>query len=89
MSRLPRRTVDYHVGQSTIKVDILDTAGNLEFPAMRRLSISSAHAFLLVYSIDDKDSFEEVRQLWSQIRQQRTGALDLPCVIAGNKVIDT
>jgi len=77
---------DYVVSGSTIKVDILDTAGNLEFPAMRRLSISTAHAFLLVYSIDDLDSFQEVRQLWQQIREQRTGYQELPCVVAGNKV---
>jgi small GTP-binding protein len=77
---------DYDVGGSTIKVDILDTAGNLEFPAMRRLSISTAHAFLLVYAIDDRESFNEVCQLWEQIREQRSGYQELPCVVAGNKV---
>jgi len=70
-----------------VKVDILDTAGHLEFPAMRRLSISTAHAFLLVYSIDDRGSFDEVRRLWEQIKEERTGYSQLPCVIAGNKVL--
>jgi len=59
---------------------------NLEFPAMRRLSISTAHAFLLVYSIDDRASFDEVRRLWEQIKEERTGYTELPCVVAGNKV---
>lgn len=77
---------DYNVNGSTVKVDILDTAGNLEFPAMRRLSISTAHAFLLVYSVTDQKSFDEVRQLWDQIKEQKPNYRDLPCVIAGNKV---
>ena len=79
---------EYELEGTTIKVDILDTAGNLEFPAMRRLSISTAHAFLLVYSIDDRASFDEVRRLWEQIKEERTGYRELPCVVAGNKVSD-
>lgn len=71
-----------------IKVDILDTAGNLEFPAMRRLSISTAHAFLLVFAVDDRDSFAEIRQLWDLIGELRTNREEIPCVIAANKVID-
>lgn len=76
---------DYTVNGSTIKVDILDTAGNLEFPAMRRLSISTGHAFLLVYSIADRESFDEVRRLWDQIKEQKPNCRELPCVVAGNK----
>jgi len=69
-----------------LKVDILDTAGNLEFPAMRRLSISTAHAFLLVFAVDSKESFDEVCQLWEQIGEQRPNRDEIPCVIAANKV---
>ena|SRR6218665_1392586 len=76
---------NFNVNGSTIKVDILDTAGNLVFPAMRRLSISTAHAFLLVFAVDDRESFLEVKQLWDQIREQRSNYQDLPCVVAANK----
>ncbi|ELU11657.1 hypothetical protein CAPTEDRAFT_179488 [Capitella teleta] len=76
---------DYDVNGSLIKVDVLDTAGNLEFPAMRRLSISTAHAFLLVFALDNEDSFTEVKALWEQIKEQRTNFKDLPCVVVGNK----
>ena len=70
---------------SLVSLDILDTAGNLEFPAMRRLSISTAHAFLLVFAIDNRESFEEVRCLWQQIEELRTNLADLPRVVAANK----
>jgi len=69
-----------------LQVDILDTAGNLEFPAMRRLSISTAHAFLLVFAVDSRQSFDEVCQLWEQIGEQRPNRDEIPCVIAANKV---
>ncbi|KAI8793839.1 GTP-binding protein Rhes, partial [Biomphalaria glabrata] len=63
---------DYNIRGSLIKVDFLDTAGNLTFPAMRRLSITTAHGFVLVYSITQAESFEEVKNLWAQIQEERS-----------------
>ena len=77
---------EYIIQGAEIRVDFLDTAGNLIFPAMRRLSITTAHAFVLVYSITDVSTFEEVKQLWEQIKEARSNYQDLPCVIVGNKV---
>ncbi|ESO06619.1 hypothetical protein HELRODRAFT_124648, partial [Helobdella robusta] len=77
------KTFVYNGG--VISVDILDTAGNLEFPAMRRLSISTAQAFLLVFVLGNKESFEEVKNLWNQIQEQKSNINDLPRVIAANK----
>ena len=36
---------DFQIGDSTLKVDFLDTAGDDQFPVMRRLSISSGPNF--------------------------------------------
>lgn len=77
---------EYHINGHSINVDILDTAGTMQFPAMRRLSISTAHAFLLIYSIDDDNSFEVVKQIHEQIREQRTNWDELPIVVIGNKL---
>ncbi|XP_063602513.1 GTP-binding protein Di-Ras2-like [Penaeus indicus] len=77
---------DYEIGQITLKVDILDTAGDFQFPAMRRLSIANAHAFLIVYSISSSQSFETVRQCIEEIKEQRVDFEDIPIVIAGNKM---
>ncbi|CAF0814067.1 unnamed protein product [Rotaria sp. Silwood1] len=76
---------EFTVDDKTIKVDILDTAGNMEFPAMRRLSIATSHAFILVYSVDNMSSFEEIRHIIEQIKEQRTNYAEIPIVVVGNK----
>ncbi|KAF6203135.1 hypothetical protein GE061_003551 [Apolygus lucorum] len=68
------------------QVDILDTCGDLQFPAMRRLSIATAHAFLLVYSITSEESFNAVQRCFEEVREQRPDFQDIPIVVAGNKV---
>lgn len=76
---------EYDLGGVTLKVDILDTSGDMQFPAMRRLSIATAHAFLLVYATTSAPSFGCVKQCFEEIREQRADFQDIPIVIAGNK----
>ncbi|XP_055918234.1 GTP-binding protein Di-Ras2 [Eupeodes corollae] len=76
---------EYEVGGVTLKVDILDTSGDMQFPAMRRLSIATANAFLLVYATTSTPSFLCVKQCFEEIREQRADFQDIPIVIAGNK----
>lgn len=66
-------------------LDILDTSGAYEFPAMRALSMQSADAFILVYDITDADSFAEVRALRDQIHETKESTA-VPIVVVGNKV---
>lgn len=69
--RYRRTTEDLHRGEyeladgSTLTLDILDTCGAMEFPAMRRLSIQFGDAFLLVYAVDDAATWKEVEELRS------------------------
>lgn len=77
---------EYDFGTTTLRVDFLDTAGDSQFPAMRRLSISSAHAFLLVYAADDARSFDALKACLEEIREQRADFTSIPIVIAGNKI---
>lgn len=53
----------------SVEIDILDTSGSHEFPAMHKLAISTGDAFLLVYSIDKADSFENVRKLKDEVKE--------------------
>ncbi|XP_060071396.1 ras-related protein Rap-1-like [Ylistrum balloti] len=77
---LHRKVVDLN-GRKVI-LDILDTAGTHEFPAMRKLAIATSDAFVLVYSVDNDASFDEVKLLREQIIEERN---DVPIVIVGNK----
>lgn len=69
-----------------LQVDILDTAGDMQFPAMRRLSIATAHAFLLVYATTSASSFDSIKRCFEEVREQRADYQDIPFVVAGNKL---
>merc|ERR1711915_426796 len=44
-------------------LQITDTTGSHQFPAMQRLSISKGPAFILVYSITSRQSIEELKPI--------------------------
>ncbi|XP_062711738.1 GTP-binding protein Di-Ras2 [Aedes albopictus] len=85
-----KRTVEemhhghFSVGGVNLTLDILDTSGSYEFPAMRALSISSAEAFILVYDITDSVTFEEVKAIRQQIHEIKATTA-VPIVVVGNK----
>ena len=76
---------EYEVDGMWLTLDILDTAGAYPFAVMRNLAIHSAHAFVLVYNISDKASFDVVRDLRLQIIKQKKQE-QFPIVVVGNKI---
>jgi GTPase SAR1 family protein len=58
----------------------------MQFPAMRRLSIATAHAFLLVYATTSAASFDSIKCFFEEVREQRADYQDIPFVVAGNKL---
>ena len=65
-------------------VEILDTAGTEQFASMRQLYITNGEAFALVYSIDSRDSFEEVQEIYTQLTELKKRE-ELTVVLVGNK----
>lgn len=73
-------------GSNALRLDVLDTAGDQQFPAMRRLSIATAHAFLLVYAATSAPSFHALQRCLQELQEQRPDYQDVPIVVAGNKL---
>jgi len=65
-------------------VDILDTAGQEEFSAMREHYMRRGEGFLLVYSITDRDSFDTINAYHQQILRVKDTE-SVPIVLVGNK----
>ncbi|KAM8983650.1 GTP-binding protein Di-Ras2 [Ara ararauna] len=71
--------------KSICTLQITDTTGSHQFPAMQRLSISKGHAFILVYSITSRQSLEELKPIYEQICQIKGDTENIPIMLVGNK----
>lgn len=65
-------------------LQVLDTAGSYQFPAMKRLTLQYGEAFILVYSVTDPASLDEALKLQQEIYEAK-GTEDVPMVLVGNK----
>ncbi|XP_059165451.1 ras-related protein R-Ras2-like [Physella acuta] len=72
--------IDEHVA----RLDILDTAGQEEFSAMREQYMRSGEGFLLVYSVIDRSSFEEIFKFHRQILRVKDRD-EFPMLLVANK----
>ncbi|KAG6803818.1 dexamethasone-induced Ras-related protein 1 isoform X1 [Apis mellifera caucasica] len=89
----------YRIKGEVHQLDLLDTSGNHPFPAMRRLSFLTGDLFVVVFSLDCRESFEEAIRLRESILETKVSAtqsatksrskshfnLKVPMVIVGNK----
>ncbi|KAL7645688.1 UNVERIFIED_CONTAM: hypothetical protein RMT77_002565 [Armadillidium vulgare] len=66
-------------------LEILDTAGSHCFPAMRELSIRCGRAFVVVFAVNNEQSFHEAKNICSII-QKTKGTENVPIVLVGNKI---
>lgn len=65
-------------------LDILDTAGQEEYSAMREQYMRTGEGFLLVYSVIERESFNELSTFYQQILRVKDTD-DVPIVLVGNK----
>ncbi|CAD6573723.1 MAG: Ras GTPase [Cyphobasidiales sp. Tagirdzhanova-0007] len=65
-------------------LDVLDTAGQEEYSAMREQYMRTGEGFLLVYSITSRNSFEEISQFHQQILRVKDRDT-FPVIVVANK----
>ena len=66
------------------QLEILDTAGQDDYQTMLDTWINSVDGFILVYSIDNKESFESTKMRYERILKLKTDQ-KISIIIAGNK----
>ncbi|MCH0629797.1 GTP-binding protein [Kocuria palustris] len=72
------------IDDEQVLLDVLDTAGQEEYSAMREQYMRTGEGFLLVYSINLRNSLEELTAFYEQIL--RVKDLDsVPVLVVGNK----
>merc|ERR1711944_265663 len=72
------------IDDKVARLDILDTAGQEEFSAMREQYMRSGEGFLLVFSLTERQSFEEVYKFHKQVLRVKDRD-EFPMLIVGNK----
>ena len=72
------------IDDETCLLDILDTAGQEEYSAMRDQYMRNGQGFLCVYSITSRGSFQEVSAFREQILRVKD-ADRVPMLVVGNK----
>ncbi|KAI1726233.1 ras family domain-containing protein [Ditylenchus destructor] len=68
----------------TCLLDILDTAGQEEYSAMRDQYMRTGEGFLLVFALNEYKSFENIQHYREQIRRVKDSD-EVPMVLVGNK----
>lgn len=68
----------------TCLLDILDTAGQEEYSAMRDQYMRTGEGFLLVFAVNSAKSFEDIGTYREQIQRVKD-AEEVPMVLVGNK----
>ena len=76
---------EFEIHGRPVSFDIQDVSGSYvyEFPAMKSVSLASADAFIIVFSMDSSESWEEVSRLRDMVHEAKDP--EVPIVVVGNK----
>eukprot|EP01127_Copromyxa_protea_P009756 TRINITY_DN2319_c0_g5_i1.p1 TRINITY_DN2319_c0_g5~~TRINITY_DN2319_c0_g5_i1.p1 ORF type:complete len:194 (+),score=52.81 TRINITY_DN2319_c0_g5_i1:103-684(+) len=72
------------IDSETCLLDVLDTAGQEEYSAMRDQYMRTGQGFILTYAITSRQSYDEMNVFRDQIHRVKD-ADHVPIVLAGNK----
>lgn len=67
-----------------VKIDLLDTAGQETFSAMRELYVANGDGFIFVYSITQEWSFANLKDFYTSLQRRRVNNIP-PLILVGNK----
>jgi len=73
------------IDNDTCLLDILDTAGQEEYSAMRDQYMRTGEGFLCVFAVNNENSFREVDLYREQIKRVKDSEM-VPMVLVGNKI---
>lgn len=55
---------DITINNQIVELSLWDTAGQEEFDRIRLLSYEDTHVFLLCFSVENRDSFQNIQDKW-------------------------
>lgn len=76
-------TVEKYISEKPCSIDILDTAGQDDYASLIDTWINSSDGFILVFSITDRESFDNVKLRYDRIKANKGD--DFRVILAGNK----
>lgn len=78
--------IDAEIDNEVVGLDILDTAGQEVFSAVRDRYMRDGEGFLLVYSLIARPTFVPMSKISEQIKRVKDTDKHVPIVLVGNKV---
>ncbi len=78
--------IDAEIDNEVVGLDILDTAGQEVFSAVRDRYMRDGEGFLLVYSLIERTTFVPMSKISEQIKRVKDTDRHVPVVLVGNKV---
>jgi Ras-related protein Ral-A len=69
-----------------VQIDILDTAGQEDYPAVRDGYLKHGDGFLLVFDLTNRETFESVKNHRENVLRVKMDDKTLPIILVGNKM---
>ena len=73
------------VDNSPCVLEILDTAGTEQFASMRDLYIKNGHGFIVMYSLTNHQTFQDITTMRNVISRVK-GSQPVPILLVANKL---
>ena len=70
---------------TTIKIKLIDTAGQEKYRAIAKSYYKNAQAVLFIFSYDNKDSLEHIEEWSKRFKEVGGSSVDIPMYLIGNK----